>query len=74
MSEQSQSVKATQFRSSAAACGAFAANALSPVDRELLLRMQRSWLGRATHQDLLDGLPPSPPPCTAALSVQRNRY
>jgi hypothetical protein len=71
--EQSRSVKATQFRSSAAACGAFAANALSASDRALLLRMQRSWLERATHQDLVDELPPSPPPCSAALPVPRNR-
>jgi hypothetical protein len=71
--EQSRSVKATQFRSSAAACGAFAANALSISDRALLLRMQRSWLERATHQDLVDELPPSPPPCSAALPVPRYR-
>jgi len=72
--EQSRSVKATQFRTSAAACGAFAANALSASDRELLLRMQRSWLERATHQDLVDELTPIPPPCSVALPVPRNRY
>ena len=74
MPEQSRSVKATQFRSSAAACGAFASNALSATDRALLLRMQRSWLERATHQDLVDELQPSPPPCSAALPVPRYRY
>jgi len=71
MSKQSSSAKATRFRSSAAACGTFAANAVSPSDRELLLRMQRSRLERADHQDLIDGLPPKPPACSAALPVPR---
>jgi hypothetical protein len=72
MAEPSQSAKATQLRSHAAACGAFAANAVSPSDRELLLQMQRSWLERARHQDLIDGMPPSPPGCSSALAVPRN--
>ena len=72
MSELSQSIKATRFRKSAAACGAFAANAVSLLDRELLLRMQRSWLERAHHQDLIDETPPRPPGCANALAVPRN--
>ena len=72
VSESSQSVKATRFRSHAAACGVFAANAVSPLDRELLLRMQRSSLERAHHQDDVDGLPPRPPGCSTALAVPRN--
>ena len=51
--------KALKHRREAAACGAFAVNAKSATDRELLLRMQRSLLTRAYHQDWLDGLPPS---------------
>jgi hypothetical protein len=72
MPEQSRSVQAMQFRSSAAACGLFAVNAVSLSDRELLLRMQRSRLDRADHQDLVDGLPPRPPACSSALPVPRN--
>jgi hypothetical protein len=72
MSEPSQSVKAMRFRSHAAACGVFATNALSPSDREFLLRMQRSWLERAHHQDQVDGLPPPPPGCSSALAVPRH--
>src|SRR5512144_2631643 len=53
--------KALRHRREAAACGVFAANAKSAVDRELLLRMQRSLLTRAYHEDWLDGLPPVPP-------------
>ena len=62
---------ATRYRSNAAACGSFAANAVSPSDRALLLRMQRSWLDRASHQDTIDGLPPRPPAGAGALAVPR---
>lgn len=72
MSEPSQSIKATRFRTHAAACGAFAANAVSPSDRELLLRMQRSSLERAHFQDHVDRLPPGPPGCSSALAVPRH--
>ena len=72
MSEPFPSVEATRLRRSAAACGVFAANAVSLLDRELLLRMQRSWLERAHHQDLVDGLPPRPPVRSNALAVPRN--
>lgn len=72
MFEQSQFVKATRFRSNAAACGIFAANAVSQSDRALLLRLQRSWLERANHQDLVDRLPPRPPAGSNALAVPRN--
>jgi hypothetical protein len=65
------SAKATRFRSNATACGSFAANAVSPSDRALLLRMQRSWLDRARHQDLIDELPPTPPAGARALAVPR---
>jgi len=61
--------RATRFRSNAAACGSFAANAVSPVDRALLLRMQRAWLDRASHQDTIDELPPRPPAGARALAV-----
>lgn len=54
-------LKASRYRRTAAACGTFAANAVSPADRALLLRMQRSWLERAHHEDWLDGLPPTTP-------------
>jgi predicted nucleotidyltransferase len=53
--------KALKHRREAAACGVFAVNAKSATDRELLLRMQRSLLTRAYHEDWLDGLPPVPP-------------
>jgi hypothetical protein len=53
--------KALRHRREAVACGVFAANAKSATDRELLLRMQRSLLTRAYHEDWLDGLPPVPP-------------
>jgi hypothetical protein len=43
--------RAVQFRSHAA-CGIFAANAVSLSDRELWLRKQRSWLDRAYHEEL----------------------
>jgi hypothetical protein len=64
-------IRATRYRRSAAACGVFAANALSPADRALLLRMQRSWLERAQHEDLLDDLPPRPPAGSNALAVPK---
>ena len=63
--------KATRFRSNAAACGSFAANAVSPMDRALLLRMQRVWLDRASHQDTIDELPPRPPAGAGALAAPR---
>jgi len=63
--------KATRFRSNATACGTFAANAVSPSDRALLLRMQRAWLDRARHQDTIDELPPRPPAGIGALAVPR---
>lgn len=61
--------RATRFRDNALACGIFAANALSPADRELLLRMQRSWLARACHEDWVNGQPPRPPAGSNALAV-----
>lgn len=72
MSEHCQSLKATRLRRSADVCGIFAANAVSRSDRELLLRMQRCWLERACHQDLIDGMPPRPPASSNALAVPRS--
>jgi hypothetical protein len=63
--------KASRYRSTAAAYGAFAANAVSSADRSLLLRMQRSWLDRAQHHEWLAGLPPTPPVRSNALAVPR---
>jgi hypothetical protein len=63
--------RAMRFRSNASACGIFAANALSSSDRELLLRMQDSWLSRARHADWIDGQPPRPPAGSNALAVPR---
>jgi hypothetical protein len=62
MSTGPETSKALRHRREAAACGAFAANAKSAADRELLLRMQRSLLTRAWHEDWLEGLPPPVPP------------
>jgi hypothetical protein len=72
MTEPSQFERATRFRNSAAACGMFAANAVSPSDRDLLLRMQRSWLERAHYEDWVNGLPPIPPAGARALAVPRH--
>ena len=65
--------RATRFRGTAAVCGIFAASALSSADRELLLRMQRSWLDRARHEDWVNAMPPRPPAGSNALSVPRHR-
>ena len=72
MSKPSQFERATRFRSNAAACGMFAANAVSLLDRELLLRMQHGWLERTPHEDFVNGLPPRPPAGAKALAVPRN--
>jgi hypothetical protein len=61
--------KALRHRREAAACGVFAVNAKSVADRELLLRMQRSLLIRAYHEDWIDGLPPIPPAGCNSLSL-----
>jgi hypothetical protein len=63
--------KASKYRRNAAACGIFAANALSPADRELLLLIQRSWLGLAYNENWLDGLPPIPGANSNSLAVPR---
>jgi len=60
---------AMKHRRFAAACGVFAANAQSVKDRELLLQMQRSLLGRARHHEWRDELPPLPPAWPNALAV-----
>jgi hypothetical protein len=72
VSEPSQFERATRFHNNAATCGIFAANAVSTLDRELFLRMQRSWLERAHHQDWVNGLPPGPPGGATALAVPRS--
>jgi hypothetical protein len=71
MSGSSESQQAAQWRQSAALCRVFAENAISPLDRDLLLRMRRARLARADHQDFVDGLPPSPPANSNALAVPR---
>ena len=68
---QTRLANATRYRNNAAACGTFAANAVAPADRALLLRMQRAWLDRASHQDTIDELPPRPPAGARALAVPR---
>jgi secreted protein with Ig-like and vWFA domain len=68
-SSASNSLSASKHRRQAAACGLFAANAQSAVDRELLLRMQRSLLTHARHEDWFDGGPPLPPARAVALAV-----
>jgi hypothetical protein len=72
VSEAPEMFRAGRYRRSAAACGIFAANAVSPADRELLLRMQRSWLDRAHHEDWLDGLPPTTPGRPKALALPQH--
>jgi hypothetical protein len=72
MPEPPQFERATRFRNNAAACGMFAANAVSPLDRGRLLGMQRAWLERAHHEDFVNGLPPRPPAGAKALAVPRN--
>lgn len=72
MPEPARFERATRFRSNAVTCGIFAANAVSPSDRERLLRMQRSWLARAGHEDWINGQPPRPPAGSNALAVPRN--
>ena len=62
MPEPSQFERATRFRNNAAACGMFAANAVSLLDPERLLRMRRAWFERAHHDDFINGLPPRQAP------------
>jgi hypothetical protein len=71
MSRPPDSSIALKYRRDAAACERFAANARTVADRALLLRMQRSLLGRADHQDWLDGLPPVPPARPNVLALPR---
>src|SRR3982075_756176 len=66
--------KALRHRREAAACGVFATNAKSATDRDLLLRMQRSLLTRAYHEDWLDGLPPAPPAGGKLLRLPRRSW
>jgi hypothetical protein len=68
-----QAFEAARLRGSAARCGMFAENAASAADREFLLRMQRKWLARASHQDWLDDLPPTPPTNPNSLALRRGR-
>jgi hypothetical protein len=51
----------------------FAENAASAADRESLLRMQQKWLARASHQDWLNDLPPTPPASPNSLALRRHR-
>jgi len=71
-SEKAPSEKAARFRRKAVACGILAASAASSPDRSLLLRMQRSWLQRARHEDWLNDMPPEPPAGRNAFALRRN--
>jgi hypothetical protein len=62
--------KASFFRRKAAAVGVFVAHARSPVDREHLLRLQRTWLASACNADWCEGPPPRPPANANALAVR----
>jgi hypothetical protein len=61
----------TRYRRAASACGIFAANAISPTDRDLLLRMQQSWLARAFCEESLRDPPPDRPARSIALAVPK---
>lgn len=47
MAQAPGSPVSSRYRRAASACGIFPANAISRADRDLLLRMQQSWLARA---------------------------
>jgi hypothetical protein len=61
--------KASHYRRKAAAIGGFIAHARSSVDRENLLRLQRSWLARACAADWHGGTP-RPPANARALAAR----
>jgi hypothetical protein len=71
MLQTSQLLRPSRCRRTAVACGIFAANAISRADRDLLLRMQRSWLARADREEGLNDPPPNPPAKPMALAVPR---
>lgn len=48
--------KAMVYRRKAATCGRLVRCALTPTDRDRLLRMQESWLALAANEDWLEGL------------------
>jgi len=73
MSNRPDLSNALKHRRQAATCGRFAANAQSAVDRDFLLRLQRSLLTRACYEDWAEGLPPLPPARPTALAVPRRR-
>jgi hypothetical protein len=65
----SHALKAKVYRRKAAMCDTYATSARSNGDREQLLRMRANWLALASNEDLLDGLPPTPPAKALALPV-----
>jgi hypothetical protein len=69
MSKPFVSLVPSRYRRAASACGIFAANAISRADRDLLLRMQQSWLARAYCEEWLRDPPPDPPARSIALAV-----
>jgi hypothetical protein len=71
MSQAFSSLVSSRCRRAASACGIFAANAISPTDRNLLLRMQQSWLARADCEESLRDPPPNPPTRSIALAVPK---
>ena len=71
MRAQTHSSKSATYRRKASTCRALADCATSAPDRNQLLSMSRSWLGRAVSEDWRDGLPPLPPVSASALAVVR---
>lgn len=71
MPTPSNSSKSAEYRRKASTCRALADCATSAPDRDQLLSMSRSWLGRAVSEDWRDGLPPLPPVRASALAVVR---
>jgi hypothetical protein len=71
MSQVPGSPVPSRYRRAASACGIFAANAVSRADRDLLLRMQRSWLARAYCEEWRRDPPPDSPARSIALVVPK---
>jgi hypothetical protein len=71
MSQSPGSLVSSRYRRAASTCGIFASNAISPTDRDLLLRMQQAWLARAYSEESLRDPPPDPPVRSIALAVPK---
>lgn len=68
MFEASVFSRSPLYRRKSSTCRAFAACAATSADRDQLLAMSRMWLTRADSEDWRDGLPPTPPVQSKALS------